>query len=265
MAEKIFLVNPKVEYSSKETTEKIHKEQLEFSTRAWGKREQLADEAMHEECALKHVSGRVIIRINEESKNSHTFSNGMIIRRERKFNNFNFREVNPSNGTVISAENIPTGSEILFDYTSLHDSNKIFSYKSASPDVSYYSFKEDEIYAWRINKTDEWQPMKGCEFGLRVFKPYVGLMQNIPPTLEIDFLYITIGEHKDKIVKTLKGCDYQIVFTNENGTEGNLIRIRRFEDVALDEIVCVSGYHTDLLLKGELLIGLTADDAKKII
>src|SRR5436190_6496136 len=104
MPEKIFLVNPKVEYSSKEIIQRIANDNIETSARAWQDRERKVEEAMHEECALKHVQGRVIIRVNMESKNYEG-----VFRRERRFNNFNFREVNPSNAFVISAENMQKG------------------------------------------------------------------------------------------------------------------------------------------------------------
>ncbi len=247
MYEKYFLVNPTVEHSSKETIQKIANEQIENSAKAWVEREKKADEAMHEECALKHVQGRAIIRVNVESKNTTTFAGGLTIRRERRFNNFNFREVNPSNGFIISAENMAKGAEVLFDYTAAHDSNKIFDYKTNSNDVVYYSIKEEECYAWRMGK-DEWKPTPNYEFGLRVYKPYIGHLVGIQPTFLKDTLYLTTGELRGKVVLTLKGCDYQI-------------RINR----SRDEIVCVSHILTSKLNNGELLVGLSPNDAKIIL
>jgi hypothetical protein len=170
--------------------------------------------------ALKCVHGRVIVKVNVETKNYHKFSDGTVIRRERKYNNFNFREVNPSNGFVVSAENIPAGAEVLFDYTSMHDSYKIFDYDSGSNDVNYYSIKEEECYAWRMGN-DNWQPTKNCEFGLRVFIPYKGLIAGIEPTVIKDTLYATTGDFKGSIVRTLKGVDYAIVYQNDEGKKGN--------------------------------------------
>ncbi len=260
MPEKFFLINPKIEYSKKEVIAEIANEQIESSAKAWEDREKKAGEAMHEECALKHVQGRAIIRVNVESKNVTTFAGGITFRRERRFNNFNFREVNPSNGFVISAENMVKGAEVLFDYTAMHDSNKIFDYKTNSNDVVYYSIKEEDCYAWRMGR-DEWKPTPNYEFGLRCYLPYAGKLIGIQPTFLKDTLYITTGELKGKVVLTLKGCDYQIVFTDTDGREGNIIRINR----SRDEIVCVSHRLTDKLNNGELLVGLSPNDSKIIL
>ncbi len=262
---KIFLVNPTIESIGKQNVQRIETDKIGFLANQWDKREQLADKAMHEECKLKYVQGRVIVRINEESKNVHTFANGTVIRRERKFNNFNFREVNPSNGIIVSAEKIPVGSEVLYDYTSLHDSNKIFGYKSVSPDVSYYSFKEDEIYAWK-DENGEYKPAPNYEFGLRCYQPYKGALVGIQPKFLKDILLVTTGSLKGKVVRTLKGCDYMIVFTDDKGQEGNLIRFRHSDnpDYDREEIICIADDLTEEYGNGNLLVGISPNDAKSI-
>ncbi len=250
----IFLVNPKIEHSDKAVIDQIATEKIDNSAKAWKERERKADEAMHEDCKLKHVSGRVIIRVNNESKNVHG-----VFRRERRFNNFNFREVNPSNAFIISSETIPKGCEVLVDYTSIHDSNKIFDYKTNSNDVFYYSIKEEDCFAYK-NEKDEWLPCADYEFGLRCYEKYQGALIGIQPKFLKDVLYITTGDLKGLITHTLKGCDYQIIFTDTNGKEGNIIRINRKKD----EIICVSMALTERMQNGEILCGLSPHDAKEI-
>ena len=59
------------------------------------------------------VEGRVVISVDLESKNSHTFSDGTKIRLEREYNNLNQRETKPVNAIVIDGEDIESGSQIL--------------------------------------------------------------------------------------------------------------------------------------------------------
>ncbi len=262
---KYFLINPEKTTIGKRNIDVLEKERIIKSSKGWETREIQAAKAIEEDCTLKYVDGRVIIKVDMESKNYSSLGSGITIRRERKYNNFNFREVMPSNGIVISAENIPIGAEILIDYTAIHDSNKIFSYKSSSPDVVYYSIKEIDCLAWREGNED-FKPTKDSEFGLRVFKPYVGIIEGIEPTLIKDVLYITTGKLKNQVAHTLKGTDYQIVYQGEDGKEHNLIRFRHSEDENYDreELIGISHELTYKINHGELLVGLTISDCKKV-
>ena len=263
MNKKHFIISPGIEYLAKEKTAKIEADKLTDSLNLWVSREKLAQNSFDKEIELKHVYGRVLVRVDMESKNYHTFSNGTKIRRERRYNNFNFREVTPSNGFVISAENIPEGAEILIDYTAIHDSNKLFSFDTGSPDVGIYSIREVDCFAWRTGK-DEWKPAKNCEFALRVYRPYEGRISFITPELIKDSLFITTGKYSGYICQMLKGSDYQIVFTDENGREGNLIRIRHSdkEEMEFDEIIAINHDLTEQYSNDKLLIGLNPSDAK---
>ena len=62
---------------------------------------------------LKAVDGKVIISVDLEGKNSHTFSDGTKIRLERQYNNLNRRETHPVNAIVIDGEGVKSGSQIL--------------------------------------------------------------------------------------------------------------------------------------------------------
>lgn len=266
MATKHFLVNPSIKSLSKEDIIGIEQKSINTQRAVWEDREKRVSEAMEEDCPLKHTFGRVIVKVNLESKNYHTFQGGAgTIRRERNFNEFNRRITQPSNAIVISGENIEKGSEILISHNAVHDTNKIFSYKSKSKDVQYFSIPEYDCFAWRDNQ-GVMQPMENFEFGLRVYKQYTGHLTGLPNELIKDVLYITTGTLKGNVVHTLKASDYTIIYQNTDGREANLIRIRHSENENFDreEITCINHDLTEDVSRGKLLIGLTEKDCKKI-
>lgn len=220
---------------------------------------------------LKHIEGRVIISVDLEAKNWHTFSNGTKIRRERQFNELNRRITEPVNAIVISGDNIPAGSEILIHPNCTHDVNRIFNYKKLSgneeaSDVKYYSVREQDCFLW-LGEEGEWKPLRPYETALRVFKPYKGILDGIDPTVVKDVLYVTSGDLKGQVVKTLKACDYQIVFQDTNGQEGNVIRFRPNGDEAHDrepEAIAILHDYTKKVKSGEYLVGIEVRDAKQI-
>lgn len=219
---------------------------------------------------LKYVQGRVICQVDLEGKNTHQFADGTKIRLERDYNNFNRRETQPVNGIVISAENIPEGSEILISHNALHDSNRLFNYTPLSgsaqaSDIKYYSIPEEDCFAWRDND-GTLKPMKNFEFALRVFKPYVGRISFVSPVLMKDVLYITTGKLKNNVCHTLKSSDYEVIYQELDGREGRLIRLRHSEDSDFnrEEITATSHTLTDQVNKGELIIGLEPSKAKTL-
>lgn len=219
---------------------------------------------------LQHVPDRVICTVDMEGKNSHTFSDGTVIRLERNWENFNQRYVQPVNGIVISAESIPEGAEILIGHNSVHPVNQIFNYKKLSgediaSDIKYFSVPVSECFAW--NNGDGWQPLPGFAFALRVFKPYQGPLIGIPPTLLANVLYITTGAYKGKVCRMQKACDYQIIFQDRNGREGNLIRCRpdgNKKERREPEVMAIDHELTELVNSGQYLIGLLNNDAKPL-
>lgn len=220
--------------------------------------------------ALKHVHGRVIVYCDLESKNSHRFEDGTEIRLARGYNNFNRRQSQPVNAVVISSDCIPNGSEILINHNSLHETNKINDYiplsgAETSTSIRYYSLPIDDCYAW-WDENGELKPMKNFEFGLRVFKPYKGAIQGIEPELIKDVLYVTTGNLKGKVVNTLKAVDYEIVFQNRNGVEGNVIRFRHSdtENLEKEELIGINEELTKKVLNGDLFVGIEIKDAKSI-
>lgn len=219
---------------------------------------------------LQFIEGRIICSIDMESKNWHTFENGVTIRRERQYNELNQRITQPVNATVISAEYIPSGSQILIHHNAAHDVNRIFDYKNLSgiveaDSVKYYSIPESECFAWR-DESGELKPMKGFQFALRVFEPYEGIIAGIEPELIKNVLYLTTGNLKGNICHVLKASDYEIIFQGLDGREARVIRIRHSDEEELEreEVVAISHSLTEKLNEGKLLIGLTTTDAKPI-
>ena len=221
---------------------------------------------------LKAVEGKVIISVDLEGKNSHTFSDGTKIRLERQYNNLNRRETHPVNAIVIDGEGVKSGSQILIHPNMTHDTNKIFNYGQLSgdiegSDIKYFSIPVEQCYAWLDEEDNNtWKPLKNFEFALRVYKPYVGLIDGIEPTLVKDVLYVTTGEFKGLVVHTLKACDYEIIFQGIHGREERLIRFRHFPDQEheREEIIAVDYHLTEKVNKGELVVGISPTNITEI-
>lgn len=264
---KFFVIDETINSIGNDAAEEITSKTSQALSDKAKSREDGNNRILFDQDSLAFVHGRVIIKINVESKNYHTFGDGTVIRRERQFNEMNRRITEPVNAYVISAENIPTGSEVLIGHNSLHDSNKVFDYKNESEcgDIRYFSIPEGEVFAWRDNK-GVLQPTKGFAFALRVFEPYNGVIEGILPKHIKDVLYITTGELKDNIVHTLKSSDYEIIYQGTSGKEEHLIRCRHYENEVNDreEVMAISHDMTSKLKKGKLLIGIEEKDAKKI-
>ena len=215
--------------------------------------------------------GRVIVSIDTESKNSHTFaSTGQKIYIGRHFNNLNKRYTQPVNGTVINSEYIPEGSSVLLHHNSCHDTYRIFNYQQTSgteqaDTTKIYSLPESQIFFYKEHGQTEWQPTKGYATALRMFKPYEGIINGIEPTQLKDTLFVTSGEYKNKVVRTVKASDYLIHFQGEDGTEKQLIRFRETDiDDREGEVICVMDNLTEQIFNGELLVGIDVSTAKTL-
>ena len=221
--------------------------------------------------SLKHIEGRIIVAVDHESKNSHRFSDGTVIRLERDWNNLNRRETQPTNAIVISGANIPKGSEILIHHNAPSDTNRINNYsklsgKETGSDIKHYSITEEQCFLWK-DANNTWQPIPPYETALRVFVPYNGILEGIEPKALKNVLYVTSGEWEGKVVTTLDACDYVIVFQDVNGQEGNLIRFRPNGDEKNNrepEAIALMNEITDKVKKGKYLVGITTKDAKPI-
>lgn len=225
--------------------------------------------AKPKEAILTHVKNRIIVMVDMDSKNHHTFEDGTKIYLARKYDNFNMRYVNPVNATVISGEGIRGGSQVLIHHNAAaNDTNRIFDYKQSSDigDIRYFSIHVRECYAWYDEDAKSWKPLDGFDFALRIFKPYKGALV-MEPELVKNILWITTGRYANTAMQMLKNCDYEMVFQNIDGREGRLIRVRskeNKEEQREEETVFEQKDITKKILNNELLIGLTKNDAKTL-
>lgn len=218
---------------------------------------------------LKAPANRVIIKVDLESKNSHTFKDGTKIKLERVYDNFNMRYVKPVNAEVVSAKDIPEGSEILIHHNATHDTYKIFNYlrptTEASSSMQYFSIPIEECFLWRDGKGLKWNALNNFITGLRVFEPYVGILDGIPPSLIKNKIYVTSGDLTGKVVNTVISSDYEIIYQGDDGTEDRIIRLRYYPDGNdRNEVIAVDHEMTNKVINGDILVGYNISDAKKL-
>lgn len=219
---------------------------------------------------MKHVDGQVVIKINHEFKRSHKFDDGTVIKLERGWNNLDRRDTQEVNAIVVSGKGIPEGAEALIHHNGTHETYRITNHGELSGQkiadrIEYYSIPEDQLFFWRKD-TPEWNVIEGYATGLRVFKPYKGILHGIDPTRIKDTLYVTSGELKGQICHTLKAADYEIIFQDLDGREHRVIRFRHSDtqEIEREELTAISHYLTSELEKGNLYVGLTANDCKPL-
>jgi hypothetical protein len=219
---------------------------------------------------LKAPSNRVIIKVDLESKNSHTFKDGTKLKLERVYDNFNMRYVKPVNAEVVDAVGIPVGSEILIHHNATHDTYKIFNYQKptaeASSDMQYFSIPIEECFMWRSEKGSTWNPLNNFITGLRLFEPYTGFLQGVEPTLVKNKIYVTSGDLAGNVVGTVVSSDYEIIYQNDDGTEGKIIRLRYYpEGNERNEVISIEHELTEKVVKGDLMVGYNISDASKLV
>lgn len=265
MANKKYFVIDSGERLTKEQKEVIRIAEEKENRRFYENQRKAAIEKIAQDDNLFHVEGRVVIKIDIDSKDSWTFADGTKIEYKRRFNTFNQREASPVNAIVISGEDMLSNSEILIHPNAVHDSNRIFNYKDSNDSVRYYSIPTDMCFAWHDGK--DWQPLKPFDFALNVFKPYQGKIAGIEPTQLKDTLYVLTGELAGNVVKTIPFSAYVIVFQDKNGKEGQLLRFRPFGDEKTkreEEAVALLHDETEAVNNGKLLVGIGLSDAKTL-
>jgi hypothetical protein len=220
---------------------------------------------------LAHVERRVLLKVDLNYKNNHTFSDGTTISLQRKYDNFDRKYTEPVSGTVVSGEGIPKGALILFHHNGTREENEVLNHgqlsgKEIASEIKYFSVLEEDCFAW---KTDgEWQPTSIYDFALRVFVPYNGPIHGIEPTLLKDTLYMRTGEYAGLIVRTIKASDYEIIFREpDTGQESRIIRCRVNGDERNNrepEVIALDHGLTEKLNKGQIYVGLSKVDAKPL-
>lgn len=213
---------------------------------------------------LKAPKDRVIICIDMNRKNQHSFADGTTIYIGRQYNNLNQRETQPVNAEVVDSEYIPEGSEILIHHNSVHQTYLINDYQklsgeNVSSDIKYYSIEEDRCYLWR-EPGGEWKPLKGYATALRVYEPYKGFLVGIDPKVIKNALLITSGELNGQVAIMLLATDYEIIYQGDDNRESRVIRVRHFEGEEQnerEEVVAIDAEMTQKVHAGELLVGLS--------
>lgn len=218
---------------------------------------------------MKHVKGRVIVKVDTQGKNWTTFKDGTKIRLEREFNNLDVKHTKQTIGIVISAEDIPEGALILFHPNATHDVNRVFNTEILSGEektnsVKIFSIPDTDCFLWKEYNSD-WQPLKGFVIAERVYAPYEGLLEGIEPKQIKNVLFVKTGELKGFAVHTLKACDYLLIFNNEQGVEQQIIRCRHYEKGYSDreEVVAKDNLITEKIKSGKFLIGTSPSNAVK--
>ncbi len=216
---------------------------------------------------LTAIENRIVTKVNMRGKSFHTFANGQKIIYERDFDNFDRKHTQISQGEVVSGGYIPEQSIILFHHNATHPVSQVFNLRQLSgediaSEIRYFSIPEAMCYAYHDG--EDWKPMKGFDFGLRVFRPIKTQFYGIAPKLIRDTLYMTTGEYAGKVVHTLRACDYEIIFNDFDGREKKIIRCRHFpgEFHEREEIIAVNHELTRGVLQEEIYIGLTQTTAK---
>mgnify|MGYP003342691168 CR=1 FL=1 len=220
---------------------------------------------------IKHVSGRVIVKVDVEGKNSHTFQDGTKIRIERGYNNLDRKHTEQVLGEVVSSETIPMGAMILFHHNAIHPVNRINNHNQLSGEdiasgIHYYSFREDECFVWKMPEDKTWNPTKGFGLCLYLFEPYVGTLLGIPPKKIKNVLYIASGgNYSGNACNCLHATGMPIIFINEKGVEETVIRLRTYEEETdREEVIAVNHKITELVKEGKVLVGINHKECKPL-
>ena len=90
-------------------------------------------------------------------------------------------------------------------------------------------------------------------------------MQGIDPTEVKNKIYVTSGDLAGNVVGTVISSDYEIIYQNDDGTEGKIIRLRYYPDGNdRNEVISVEHELTEKVKNGDLLVGYSVSDAKKL-
>jgi hypothetical protein len=264
---KYFVVNPSIQLQDKNLINKLRQENEIVLAEGFSKKREADINKLSQEDNLRHIEGRVVVKVDMDGKDSWTFEDGNKIEYKRRFNNLNRSQTEPINAIVISGEGLKKGAEILVHFNAIHDSNRIFDYKDHNESIQYYSIHNDMCFAWFDEDEKEWKAIEPYQLALRVFQPYDGIITGIEPKKIKDVLYVLHGKLKGKVCKTIVASDYEVVAQGRNGRELSLIRFRPFGDAKNkreEETIAILEDLTDKVLSGGLLIGITTTNCKKI-
>lgn len=217
--------------------------------------------------AIEH---RIVTKVDMNGKNRHTFSSGLTIVMERNYNNLDKKHTAITQGEVVDGGDIPKGSIILFHHNASHPVNQLYNISTQlsgeefASDIRFFAIPEAMCFAHHDGES--WKPMNGYEFGLRVFRPHIGLLQGVAPKWIKDVQYITTGKYAGKIIHTLRACDYELIFNDFNGQEKRLVRCRHFDNEHNDreELIAINHKLTKEVSEEKVWVGLNSANAKPV-
>lgn len=219
----------------------------------------------------KALKGYVIIKMDTRQRERFRLGGTDIVLDISRGFNWNLREDRPALAEIIDGENLPKGTDVLVNYLAIEPvyeilEEEILTKHEKQQGVKIFSIPNDMCFAY-FDK-GEWRPCKEYLLTMRIFKPYTGKLAGIEPTLVKNRMYVfkgfSEGENETKVdlggkvAVTLDWCDYQIVWTDRNNKEQNLIRTRDREIIGTDDGLLKE------LKKEKYLMGLTAKTAKTL-
>lgn len=206
---------------------------------------------------------RILCTVDTDLKNHYQLTEDINIVLERDVEEYNNRVKMPVNGIVVDGEGFDGGEEVLINHNSAHPVNQLFDHNlNLPPHVQLYSIPAEEVYIYRKSKDDKWLPTRSYLIVDRIWEQYKGILVGIPPKVITNKLFVLEGEPKHKVVATAKWCDYTIIFQEANGREAHLTRMKA-PDEYQDEVLAIEDGLTEKVLNGDLLIGETAEKARK--
>lgn len=208
-------------------------------------------------------NNRVIVSVDMEYKNSYKLTDDVSLKLMRDVEQFNGRIKSPVNAIVISGEGLEAGWEILIGHNCAHPTHEIYNHGFDIPiDTKIYSISVEQCFIYRESKDAQWKPCKGFLIVERIFRPYKGILLGIPPAEIKNALFVASGNFLHQVLLTGLYCDYTIVFQESDGREKHITRMRDAHEER-DEALAISHSLTEQVLNGDLLIGETAETAKK--
>lgn len=211
---------------------------------------------------LKATHRNTLVYIEKDNKEKYKFKSGVelfIV----KGHSYNLREDNPSIGKIIDGEGLTKDSICLLHHNASHETYHIegVEYDNGQIIKNLYSVPLDMIFCFKEDENKNWVANKGFLITLRLYKPYVGLIEGVPHNQIKHRLFVVNGnvegaEVEGKVVIVSAYSDYEIIFREDN-VEKSVIRTREREILGIDVEA------TKKVFNGEYLLGNNLEDAKK--
>jgi hypothetical protein len=228
---------------------------------------------------LLPLNSRVLVSVDTTYRDKYKLTETIDIQMVRDIDQFDYRMKNPVNATVISGRGLKKSQELLLNHNSICETNRICDTgldDLSTPNIKYYCIPENEVYMYRdaydaLDGCGGWQPYTYYDFDAntkawketqvlivkKVFRPVQSILV-LPPKEVEDRLFVIRGNYEGNVLITDKYCYYTIYYQEVTGRDAHISRMLDNEW----EVIGISHDLTAQVLKGELLIGDTPEDAK---